>query len=104
MAKKKHSSIISSSTKPVLVDFFADWCGPCQTLSPIVQQVANEMGDALQVMKVNLENNKHAAASFRIRSIPTIILFYKGNVIWRHTGLITKRSLRAELEKKLGEI
>lgn len=91
--KKNFSELIQQSEIPVLVDFYADWCGPCQTLSPIVQQVAHEMRGKIKVIKVNVDNNQTAALHYQVRSIPTLILFRKGELLWRRAGLMTKRDL-----------
>jgi thioredoxin 1 len=102
MAKKRtFRELINQSDKPVLVDFYADWCGPCQTLSPIVQQVASSMGDRIRVIKVNVDKNQHAAMHYHIRGVPTLIIFYGGKEIWRKAGLMTKRALTASVERAL---
>lgn len=99
--KKSFKDLISSPTTPVLVDFYATWCGPCQTLSPIVQDVAREMGDQLKVIKVDVDRNQAAAQQFQIRGVPTLILFKGGKVMWRQSGLMTKRDLKASIQRAL---
>ncbi len=91
--KKSFNALLKESQTPVLVDFYADWCGPCQTLSPIVEQVAKEMQGKVKVIKVNVDKNQTAALQYQVRSIPTLILFHKGDVLWRKAGLMTKREL-----------
>lgn len=99
--KKSFKDLISSPTTPVLVDFYATWCGPCQTLSPIVQEVSREMGDQIKVIKVDVDRNQRAAQQFQIRGVPTLILFKEGKVVWRQSGLMTKRDLKASIQKVL---
>ncbi len=81
------------SDKPVLVDFYADWCGPCKTMDPIIQQVASQIKGRVRVIKINVDKNGPAAQAYQIMSIPTYILFKSGNILWRHSGTIDKNSL-----------
>lgn len=99
--KKSFKDLIASPTTPVLVDFHATWCGPCQMLSPIVSEVSKEMGDQLKVVKVDIDKNQRAAQQFNIKGVPTLILFKGGKVVWRQSGLMTKRDLKASVEKIL---
>jgi thioredoxin 1 len=85
----------------VLVDFYADWCGPCKTLSPIVQQVASEMHGRIKVIKVNVDKNQHAAMKYQIRGVPTLMLFKSGKVLWRQAGLMQKNALQQTLERHI---
>lgn len=86
------SEIINSPT-PVLVDFYADWCGPCKMMAPVLKEVANEMEGKMRVLKVDVDRNQKAAAKYGIRSIPTMILFQKGKILWRHAGAMQKPRL-----------
>lgn len=95
--KKSFASLINSSV-PVLVDFYATWCGPCQTLSPVVQEVSKELGDQVKVIKVDIDKNPAAAQQFQIRGVPTLILFKGGHVLWRKAGLMTKRELLSSIQ------
>lgn len=99
--KKSFSSLISTTATPVLVDFYASWCGPCQTLSPIVQQVAKEFGEKVKVVKVDVDRNPAAAQQFQIRSVPTLMIFKEGKALWRKAGLMTKRELSTVLQQNL---
>lgn len=92
----KFSEIIKES-KPVLVDFFATWCGPCQTMSPILKEVKDEMGDAVKIIKIDVDKNKALAAKFQVRGVPTFMLFKNGKQIWKQAGLLSKRDLKEKL-------
>ena len=81
--------VVNSST-PVIVDFYADWCGPCKMMSPVIDQIADELGTTVKVGKVNSDEDIDLAQKFGIMSIPTIILFENGNEIKRHTGFMSK--------------
>lgn len=100
-SKKKSFKELINSDSAVLVDFYATWCGPCQTLSPIVQEVAKEMGSQLKVIKVDVDRNPAAAQQFQIRSIPTLMVFKKGKSLWRKAGLMTKRELLASVKRAI---
>jgi thioredoxin 1 len=90
--------IIQSDT-PVLVDFYADWCGPCKTMDPIIQQVATQVKGRARVIKINVDKNEAASRAYQIMSIPTYILFKKGNILWRHSGTIDKNSLSSVIQQ-----
>lgn len=77
----------------VLIEFFAEWCGPCQTLSPILKDVKSELSDSLKMLKVDVDKNQALAAQFGIKGVPTMILFKNGKQVWRQSGLMTKTDL-----------
>lgn len=91
--KGNFNSIISSAT-PVLVDFYAEWCGPCKVQSPILVEIARELNGKLKVIKIDVDKNPEIAARFQIRGVPTLALFREGKVLWRQSGLMDKTSLR----------
>ena len=95
------NDIITTETRPVLVDFWASWCGPCRALAPIVEDIAEEMADRLAVYKCDVDAEGELAQRFGIMSIPTLIVFKDGNIAGRIVGAMPKDRLEAELEKLL---
>jgi thioredoxin 1 len=81
---------IINSTTPTLVDFYADWCGPCKMISPLLEQVSSEIGDTAKILKVDIDKNQSFAASYGIRSVPTLMIFKEGKVVWRQSGVPPK--------------
>jgi len=89
---KSFSELIQSE-KPVLVDFFAEWCGPCKTMSPILSNVKSKLGEDATIIKIDVDKNPQAAAAYQIRGVPTLILFKKGNIVWQQSGVVPEREL-----------
>ncbi|WP_347158550.1 thioredoxin [Pontibacter chitinilyticus] len=102
MAKKSFQELISSPGMPVLVDFYADWCGPCKAMSPIVQQVAGEYNGKLKVIKINIDNNQAAAAQYRVQGVPTFIIFHQGKQVWRQSGAMPAHVLKQAIQQSIG--
>ena len=90
---KSFEEDVISSENPVLVDFWAEWCGPCKMIAPILEQLDNEMGDKIKIVKVDVDNNNQTAMKFAIRSIPTLIIVKDGAVISQHIGAASKAQL-----------
>ncbi|MDF4203476.1 thioredoxin [Maribacter sp. SA7] len=90
--KSSFSDIIKGDT-PVLVDFFADWCGPCKTLAPILKDVKGDLGDAIKVVKIDVDKNQTLASQYQVRGVPTMILFKDGKQVWRQSGVVPKNDL-----------
>ena len=88
-----------NSTKPTLVDFYADWCGPCRTMSPLIESTKKDLGDGATVLKIDIDKNSDVAIKYGIRSIPTLLIFKEGEVVWRQSGVPSK-SLIVESVKK----
>lgn len=90
------------SNQPVLVDFFAEWCGPCKTMAPILTAVKAEIGDTANIVKVDVDKNPHSAQEFQVQGVPTLILFKKGKIVWRQSGVVQKNELVSIIKKVAG--
>ncbi len=94
----KFSDIIESDT-PVLIDFYADWCGPCHALAPIIQEVKNELGEKVKIVKIDVDRNEALAQKLQIMSIPTIAIFRNGKMEWRAAGVQPKQAIIHKIEE-----
>ena len=90
---------IIQADKPVLVDFFAEWCGPCKMMAPILKEVKASLGDAVTVIKVDVDKNPEAAQKFGIQGVPTLIAFRQGQVKWRQSGVVPAKRIESVLKK-----
>ncbi|MEX0844069.1 MAG: thioredoxin [Balneolaceae bacterium] len=86
---------------PVLVDFYADWCAPCKMMTPILQQLKQEMGDAINIIKIDTEKNPDVAIRYQVRGIPNLILFHKGDLLWQQAGVVQMPQLQQIIQQKL---
>ena len=84
---------VINADKPVLVDFFATWCGPCKMMSPILEQVKKSIGDSVTIIKVDVDKNTEAARAYQIQGVPTLIIFKNGKVLWRQSGVVQANML-----------
>ncbi|RZS99677.1 thioredoxin [Aquimarina brevivitae] len=90
--KDSFSNIINSD-KPVLVDFYADWCGPCKMLAPILKEVKDDLGNQIKIIKVDVDKNQDLAGKFQVRGVPTMLLFKNGKQLWRQSGVLQKQQI-----------
>ena len=84
---------IIQSDQPVLVDFFATWCGPCQMLAPILKDVKANLGERISIIKIDVDKNQAVAAQYQVRGVPTMILFQNGKPLWRQSGVLSKEDI-----------
>lgn len=88
------------SEKPVLVDFYATWCGPCQMLAPVLKQVKDNLGGRIKIIKIDVDKNQNLASKYQVRGVPTMLLFQEGKQLWRQSGVLSKEEItRIILEK-----
>lgn len=92
---------IINGNKPVLVDFSAEWCGPCKMMPPILKELKSKLGDAVTILKMDIDRNPAVAASYQIQSVPTLIVFRNGQIKWRQSGVMPAGQIQSVLEKIL---
>ena len=92
----KFSEVIKSE-KPVLVDFFATWCGPCKMMAPILHDLKAAVGDKVTILKIDVDKNPEVSSQFQVRGVPTLIIFKKGKVAWRQSGVVPAKELERVL-------
>jgi thioredoxin 1 len=90
--KSSFQNIIDAKT-PVLVDFYADWCGPCKMLAPILKQVKEELGGDVKIVKIDVDKNQPLANQYQVRGVPTLLLFKNGKQVWRQSGVLQKKDI-----------
>lgn len=102
-AQPKTFNELISGEQPVLVDFFATWCGPCKMMQPILEDTAKQLGDKIKIIKVDVDKNPLAASNFQVRGVPTLILFQKGKVLWRESGVVPSHQLIKVVQNNIAE-
>lgn len=102
MEQKKTFSELIRSEKPVLVDFFSTWCGPCKMMQPILQELSRKIGDRAAIIKIDVDKNPAVAGTYQIQGVPTLMLFENGQVLWRQSGVLNAHQLEQVINHYTG--
>lgn len=92
---------IINSDQLTLVDFFATWCGPCKMMHPVLEQLKDELGESIRIIKIDVDKNNNLAMNYRVQSVPTLMLFRKGEMLWRQSGALRLNDLKALVSQYL---
>jgi thioredoxin len=98
---KSFNDLVNESDLPVLVDFWAEWCGPCRMVAPVIEQIAREYKGKLRVVKIDVDNKPEISAQYGVQSIPTIMMFNRGKVVMRQTGALPYNALKQAIDKAM---
>lgn len=98
--KSSFNNIIHSET-PVLVDFHANWCGPCKMLAPILKDVKSELGERIKIIKIDVDKNQSLASKYQVKGVPTMLIFKNGQQVWRQSGVLQKNQIVEAIEPHL---
>jgi thioredoxin 1 len=98
--KPTFSEVINADM-PTLVDFSAEWCGPCKALAPVLKEVANQVKGKARIIKIDIDRNPAAAAHYQVQAVPTLILFKSGKIVWRASGLMPAHQLKEVIERHI---
>ncbi len=98
MSNTETFGTIIKGDKPVLVDFFATWCGPCKMMQPILEQVSQQLGDQVRIVKIDVDKNQQLASQLNVSSVPTLAIFKNGEIVWRQPGVQPANALSEKLK------
>jgi thioredoxin 1 len=98
VAQSKFGELIQSET-PTFVDFSAAWCGPCKMMAPILEELKSKVGDQVKIVKIDVDRNPGIASAYQVQSVPTLMLFKKGNALWRQAGVMTSEQLKKVIDQ-----
>ncbi len=93
----KFKEIVQSET-PTLVDFFATWCGPCKAMQPVLDQLKTDLGDSIRIIKIDIDKNQDVTEKFKVKGVPTFVLFKKGEILWRQSGGMSLQTLKNKVK------
>lgn len=99
--KKESFGELINANKPVLVDFTATWCGPCKMMKPVLDQLHQQMGDRIRIIKIDIDQSPAAANAYEVQSVPTLLLFQDGKILWRQSGVLQAFELKKIIEQHI---